>query len=87
MRRHILRPDLAIRETHVVLQQHSRQNHLDLITGEEAAGTGILAVAEVQVVGIRGGELMAIVLLGLLPCFVEAEAVEDFGGRDHRGVV
>lgn len=66
-------------ELQVVVDEQVRHHDLDLRGGEEAAGTGPDAVAEVDVVGAGGAVLVFLLVAGRGPQRCEAEAVEASG--------
>ena len=80
MRRQALRPPLPLHKLQVVLQQDLGQRHLDLGRRDVPTRTGVPAVAEGQVVAVRGRVVEAdgLWIAGLVPHAVVAEAVERF---------
>lgn len=87
MSRHILRPALSRLKAEVVHQKHMCKDHLDLICSEEATGARVLAMSEVQVIHVRGRELVAGVLAGLLALLVVSETIECLRVRRHVWIV
>jgi hypothetical protein len=62
----------------IKVEHQPRENHLDLVGGEEASGTRMPAVPKRQVRFVGGDELVARVICGrtTLAQLVRAEAVE-----------
>lgn len=58
----LLRPGHQLQ---VIIHQQVRHDDLDLCGGEEAAGTGPDAVAEIDVVGAGGAVLVFLLVAGL----------------------
>ena len=87
MQSDILRSLHSIRQAELVIEQEARQDHLDGVGGEESAGTGVLSMAEMQVVPAGRGELVAVALARQLTLRVVSQAVEHLrircDGRVH----
>lgn len=73
---------LAIGHLDVVLEQEAGEDHFDFVCGEEAAGTGVSAVAKGEVGFVCRDKLVAGNVLGLAArtLLVRAVAVEAVGG-------
>lgn len=75
----ILRPRHTLGIPHVIPHNQTRNHDFQLVARKETARACILAVAEVQVVLIRGSELVLVRVLGFLTHVVVAQAVEGVG--------
>lgn len=64
-----------------------RHDDLDLVGGEEAAGTRVLAVAKVEVVVVGHGELVLVGFLGVEALLVVSKPVEMVGTGLHAVVL
>ncbi len=76
----------ARRQLPVILDQQVTQRDLDLVGGEEASGTGMLAVSEGEVVRARRYQLSRMLLSLLRAELEEATAVPLIGGLVQRWI-
>lgn len=71
-------PSLAVEQLHVILEQKEAESNLDLVTGEEATRTGVLAVTERHVLRAGGDKLPVILFACLVAKLEESVYLELF---------